>query len=96
MAGVPTDATTVKVGTGIIEVAVRILGPVETELFPIGHKHGVLTFGIQGKGGSWFACCGLVCFAIWWEMSRGSTAKAMRMEMLLWALCEALRGQVPL
>ena len=96
MAGVPADATTVKVGTGIVEVAVRVLGLVETELFPIGCKHGVLTFGIRGEGSSWFACCGLVCLAICWEMSGGSTAKAMRTEMLLWALCKALRGQVPL
>ena len=96
MAGVPADATTVVVGTGIIEVAVRVLGPVETELFPIGCKHRVLTFGIWGEGGSRFARCGLVCFAICWEMSGGSTAKAMRTETLLWALSKALGGQMPL
>ena len=49
MAGFPADATTMKVGTGIAEVAVGISGPVETELFPNGCEHGVLALGIWGK-----------------------------------------------
>ena len=93
MAGFSTDATTVEVGTSIAELAIGILSPVETKLLPVGCKHGVFAFGILCKSGGWFACCGLVCFAICWEVSRGITTKAMGVYLLLRALYEVFGRQ---
>lgn len=77
MTGLSANAATMKVGTGIAELAVRVARPVETELFSIGREHGVLALGIVGESGGRFACRGLVCFAVCWEVSGGSAAKAM-------------------
>jgi hypothetical protein len=96
MARVSADAASMKIGTGVAELAGRIASPVETELLPVRGKHGVLASAVGGECGGWLARHGLVCFAVCWEVSGGTATKTMRTLALLWGLREPFRGKAPL
>ena len=93
MTGFSADATTVEVGTSIAELAIGVSSPVEAKLLPVGCEHGVFAFGVLGESGGRFACCGLVCLAICWEVSGGTATKTMGAYPLLRALYEVFGRQ---
>jgi hypothetical protein len=69
MQGFAANATSMEVGTRIIEWAGGELCPVETELLAAGGEHGMLGSGVGAEGGEGLACKGLFCVTVSWEMA---------------------------
>jgi len=76
MLEIAADAASMEIGAGVTIAARGVTSKGEAELLAIWCKHGMLTPGTRGNGGSWLSSDGLFRLAFGGEVTRGTTSKA--------------------